>query len=351
MSVLKRRAFTLVELITVMGIIVLLVAILLPSLRGAVTAQRRVECAMHLEKIGQACATRTASMGMSMSTGFRGQVAPLGWQNALKSFVSNDKTVFTCPEDGDPAPDPGGGLKGVCIECFSGGSFLWDVYLDQGGSNQWIWKMSRTQYLEFMKVSGEGKTTPYKAVYMNTGYVEDSDPYTTYFTFEDTAPNGGGDQDFYDVVLEAHYTESEIQFTVMVRASGMSFALCKKDPDRKVLVPNMSLGAKTSTPFFGGKTSYGLNSMSAKILPARRKLLALDYERSVAVGSAYDEGTDRTEHLRYWDPKPQDPKAPPTFARHFGKINTLLADGSVQLISPEAINPNDPENVREYWNP
>ena len=347
MSVLKRRAFTLVELITVMGIIVLLVAILLPSLRGAVTAQRRVECAIHLEKIGQACATRIASMG----TGLRGQVAPLGWQNALKSFVSNDKIVFVCPEDGDPAPDPGGGLKGVCIECFYGGAVVWDVYLDQGGANEWIWKMSRTQYLEFMKVSGEGKTTPYKAVYLKTGYVEDNDPYTMYFTFEDTMPWGGGDQDFYDVVLEAHYTESEIQFTVMVRASGMSFALCKKDPDRKVLIPDLSVGAKASVPCYGGKTSYGINSMSASILPAKRKLLALDYELSIAVGSAYDEGTKRAEHLHYWDPKPQDPKAPPTFARHYGKINTLFADGSVQLVSPEAINPNYPENTREYWDP
>ena len=124
MSVLKRRAFTLVELITVMGVIVLLVALIMPFLTGAVKAQRRVECAMHLEKIGQACATRIASMGMSMGTGFRGQVPPLGWQNALKSFVSNDKSVFICPEDGDPAPDHGGGLKGIYIEVWARGNFL-----------------------------------------------------------------------------------------------------------------------------------------------------------------------------------------------------------------------------------
>jgi prepilin-type processing-associated H-X9-DG protein len=137
----------------------------------------------------------------------------------------------------------------------------------------------------------------------------------------------------------------------MVRASGANFIFCKKDPDRKVLLPELPLGAKTSVPYFGGKTSYGINSMSASILPAKRKLLALDYELSIAVGSAYDEGTKRAEHLHYWDPKPQDPKAPPTFARHYGKINTLFADGSVQLVSPEAINPNYPENTREYWDP
>ncbi len=349
MSQLKRRAFTLAELIFVAAIIALLVAIIMPSLTGAVATQRRVECALHLEKIGQACATRSATRNMGGL--FGGQVAPTGWQYALRSFVSNDKGVFICPEDGNPAPDPGGGLKGVCIECYSGGSFLWDVYLDQADSDQWIWKMSGTQFKEFMKVSGEGRTTTYKGVYTNTGYVEDEDPYTMYFTFEDTAPWGGGDQDFYDVVLEARYTESEIHFAVMVRASGMSFSLCKKDPGRKVLIANPRVGDTSSVPFYGGKSSYGMNSMSGEILPPKRKLLVMDYERSVAVGSTYDEGTGRAEHLSYWDPKPQDLRAPPTFARHFGKSNVLFADGSVQLMSPEAINPNDPENTRKYWDP
>jgi hypothetical protein len=111
------------------------------------------------------------------------------------------------------------------------------------------------------------------------------------------------------------------------------------------------LGATASTQYYGGKSSYGINSMSARILPAKRKLLAMDYERTVAVGSAYDEGTDRAEHLSYWNPKPANPKAPPTFARHFGKSNVLLADGTVHLMGPLNINPNNPLNAREYWDP
>ena len=344
----KRHAFTLAELVTVIAVIGLLAATVLPFFTRAITVQRRVECASTREKIGHACATRRASLAAGLGRG----LPPLGWQNALRSFVSNDTSVFICPEDRDPAPDPGGGLKGVCIECFHGGNFVWDVYLDQADSDQWIWKMSRTQYKEFMKVSGEGVTTSYKGVYTKTGYVEDDDPYTVYFTFEDTAPWGGGDQDFYDVILEAHYTATQIQFTVMVRASGMTFNVCKKDPDRKVLIPSPRVGAKASIPCYGGNSSYGMNSMSAEIVSATRKLLALDYERTVAVGSTYDdEGTDRAQHLSYWDPDPEAPKAPPTFARHFEKCNVLFADGGVRLMSPDTINPNDPENAREYWDP
>lgn len=347
MSPLRRRAFTLGELIAVIAIVGLLAATLLPFLTKAFAVQRRVECASHLEKIGQACATRN----VSLDAGISGQVSPFGWLGALSGFLSDNKSIFICPEDDDPAPDPGGGLKGVCIEVLRSGSVWWDVYLDQADSDEWIWKMSRTQYTEFLKVSGEGVTTPYKAVYVKTGYVQDRDPYTMYFTFEDTAPGGGGDQDFYDAILEAHYTESEIQFTVMVRASGLSFSLCKKDPDRKVLIPDLRVGAKASVPCYGGNSSYGINSMSAEITSAARKLLVLDYERTIAVGSTYDEGTDRAEHLSYWEPEPEDPRAPPTFARHFAKCNVLFADGSVRLMSPGAINPNHPENVRRYWDP
>jgi prepilin-type N-terminal cleavage/methylation domain-containing protein/prepilin-type processing-associated H-X9-DG protein len=344
----KRHAFTLAELVVVIAVIGLLAAIVLPFFTKAFTAQRRVACASHLEKIGQACATRIASLGAGVGRG----LPALGWQNALRSFVSDDKTVFLCPEDPDPAPDPGAGLKGVCIECFHGGNFVWDVYLDQADSDQWIWKMSGTQYKAFMKVAGEGVTTSYKGVYTKTGYVEDEDPYTVYYTFEDTAPWGGGDQDFYDVILEAHTTATQIQFTVTVRASGMSFNLCKKDPDRKVLIPNPRVGNKATLPFYGGESSYGINSMSAEIVSGTRKLLALDYERTVAVGSTYDdEGTDRAQHLSFWDPDPETPKAPPVFARHFEKCNVLFADGAVRLMDLDTINPNDPENAREYWDP
>lgn len=342
-----RQAFTLAELMIVVAILALLVAIILPVFHEAIAVQRKAQCARNLYSIGEACGARSAKL----EQGVTGQVAPFGWQDALSPLLSYSTDVFYCPEDDDPAPDPTGGLKGVCIECYHRGSFLWDVYLDQADSDQWIWKMSGTQYRDFMKVSGEGVTTPYKATYVKTGYLPDSDPYTMYFTFEDTAPWGGGDQDFYDVVLKVHYTESEIHFEVMVRASGMTFNVCKKDPDREVLIANPRVGNTAKLPFFGGRTSYGLNSMSTQILSTKKKLLALDYEYSVAIGSNLDRGTARARHLDYWYPDPADPLVPPTFARHFNKCNVLFADGSVELMSLQDINPNDPDNVAKLWDP
>jgi prepilin-type processing-associated H-X9-DG protein len=92
------RAFTMVEMLVVIGLITVLMAMILPAIGQARAASRRVECASRLQQIGLAVADYEVHTRM-LPVGNRNLVRQLG--PALGGFGRDGSTteIWRCPGD------------------------------------------------------------------------------------------------------------------------------------------------------------------------------------------------------------------------------------------------------------
>ena len=96
----RRRAFTLVELLVVVGIIALLIAMLMPALNRVRKHADRMKCAANLHGIGRALALYTHQHGhypgwMFSSGGPTSRA--FAWPARLRPFLGGDKRFYHCP--------------------------------------------------------------------------------------------------------------------------------------------------------------------------------------------------------------------------------------------------------------
>jgi len=94
----RRRAFTLVELLVVIGIIALLIAILLPVLNKAKEAANKIACASNLRSIGQALYmyTNETKYYPAHAAQTSGGITAV-WPSRLRKYAKMGRKVFWCP--------------------------------------------------------------------------------------------------------------------------------------------------------------------------------------------------------------------------------------------------------------
>ena len=346
-----RRGFTLSELLVVIMIVALLVAVLLPYLEGAFATQRLTVCASHLEKIGQAYATKVAS-GTTKGM-FQTRSGAYGWVQDFLAQMNNAQEVFYCPEDAEFANRKSGSLKQLFMTVYHDlnnreGSFDGEISLDEDLSSEFIWRMSGTEFARLEAHPGHGMG------FTHTGYVPDGDPSTYWYLFEDMAWQNNPDRDFWDILLRIHHVGDNIEIYVRHGYTGYHHDLVEgTGPNRKVIFEDLKNHVgETHTVPGQGRSSYGLNSVTDQFPIGSNKLLALDYPKTIAAGSPLDLTNEyQTQLVDFWQPDPNHPNDPLSLARHFRKSNVMFANGAVRLIAPDTINPNDVDNQAQYWSP
>jgi prepilin-type N-terminal cleavage/methylation domain-containing protein/prepilin-type processing-associated H-X9-DG protein len=337
---LDRSAFTLTELLIVVAILGLLMSLVIPSVyRGAAMA-RQANCAKKLRAVGQAYHARLGSDSLTDTTPFD---VNNSWPVQLRHQVGRHVSAFYCVEDLAPrrvSDRPGlqrrweSGYGHDTMETtpllFFNADPIWDEMslADSGTLGPGVWKVNETVY------SGLSLSEGVSQVGNLPQYDPGSNPNVYYMLINDEGPNSG-DADYEDAVFKV-VEEPDGTATITIESKGSSaFDLDFLGYDFTVY--GVEETTNQSWTFEGaGNVSYGMTSQANRKGFITRKILAFDFRTAVAHPNMSDPGDEWAEF-----------QAP----RHLGKTNVVFADGSVESMFPDELDPGD-ENIRKtFWEP
>jgi len=131
---------------------------------------------------------------------------------------------------GDEAADAM--LSELAVAVHNSARWLWAMPL--GLESPWRWKLSQEQFDEFLATPYHGQNYDY------TGYQPGIDPDTYWLAFEDQGWKGGGDRDYYDIMLKVEdLSGGSLRITPRCGQAGYDFDLVRLGPEREVILPDL----------------------------------------------------------------------------------------------------------------
>ena len=318
---MKRRAFTVVELLVVVAIIALLVTLMMPSLTTARDLSRATVCRHNLEQIGRGFVAAASDHGKFTNP----EVYPdaRAWPGIPYQYVPQDR-IFLCPEDTPGDWDVIAGLeyvadwgsnpvfpftdghRGPAVKICSRGRRGSDEY---GGFWDYVFE-ENYQYEHGCEFWNQRTWHP------NGPDFSDNDGV---FRIYDNHPSRGR-------LLRLHYYTCSLGNRATLFDKGLF------NPEGTLL--GLQGSEVVLQAFY---TSYGINRNVNRVEVALDTVVLMDYMH---------ENSDKSFIA--------DPQSPRTNARlnlsgrHLGKINVLRADGAVQSVSPAQLYP---ASNPDAWSP
>jgi prepilin-type processing-associated H-X9-DG protein len=377
-------------MLAVVGVVVVLIALLLPAVGRARRQSRQAVCASHLHQIylaGQAW--KVDNEGRGNPRAFQAY----GWMEEWSAFVANDRRVYNCPEDpslvnfgadvprgGDqgspttPAP-PAGGTPGAGGTAGGGGTSaagtagdLGDLFLrtipdvNSPGvyydlafkEGPWVQKKNATAnsyelWAEHQFWNDGAKLFDDVGVKVTrnsdgtvTAQLLARDDFV-HLPYRNDVMAKGGDGRAVPLFTNAYQTDPNAPSSPVGSKAALSDATDEFDGGAGAGAggkPGSSTAGGSGTPGGGASASYGFNTNLRWVDGKSDKVLATDYFYSVIDPAKED-----------WAAVATDRDGRPVFARHSGLANVLYADGSVRPAAPSktSLNPAFADNRVRYW--
>lgn len=290
-----RAAFSFVELLVVLAIILACASLALPAVQASREASRAAVCGNNMKQIGIAHAGYVGK--------YRSGMPAYDWRRSILPEMEDNRRSLLCPCD-------------LRTELYDINEYA--VYIVNN---------RRTIPLEpgpWCAIGDPVFCETFTGVRRST-----SDSY--FLVFEDMAYN----TPFDGVILVEPLRQGGSRLT-HVGSNPHSYTHQLRDPKGTIIANPFDKGFTWTVQ--GIRTSYGINSRSARFTGDQFKVLALEYLTPVADVV----GPTATGTITWW----RD-----VGARHGGRVSVVYGDGRVSLVDPAEIDPSSPAMHDFSWCP